>query len=122
MTQLENEWNDACTADAQFHTDSTTSRNRIDYIWMSQSILFNLLNSELHITELYSSDHKLLFVQLLKDGIFDNPARAALKQSNIFRTVFLYNTVEPVQWKTFATHTNSKAFALNSGTDPTSLV
>ena len=49
----------ASDSDPAFSTfSSTVSRSRIDYIWISQSILFNLLNSGLHTTELYSSDTK----------------------------------------------------------------
>ena len=63
---------------------------------MSQFLLYNLLNGGLHTTELYTSDYKLLFIQVLKDTIFGNPARAALKQSDISHTIFLYDTIEPV--------------------------
>src|SRR5213593_2180249 len=82
---------------------------------MSQSLLYNLLHGGLHTTELYSSDYKLLFIQVLKDAIFGNPTRAALKQSNISRTIFLYDTIKPILWDMFATHTNTKALDLLGG-------
>src|SRR5271170_6915181 len=84
-------------------TSTTGTSSRIDYIWITHSLI-PLLTYANHIQpDLYSSDHLMITNFIDITAIMNLPAAASLRQKSISRKIFIYKDATTENWDNFAT-------------------
>src|SRR5215216_3942810 len=89
-----------------FTFSSHNSQSRIDFIFISSSLLNSLVHVNNKTTDLYQSDHKLLHLTLF-DYIFNHKSRAKLRQQNVTKIIFDYDKTTSDNWTKFGKSTNN---------------
>src|SRR5256885_141223 len=81
-----------------------TVSSRLDYHWLSPSLIANLFFSEIYWPDyrLINSDHAIVHLILLTENLFDGKASAKLKQQDIARRVIDYSSTTIDHWTFFA--------------------
>jgi hypothetical protein len=84
------------------HT-GTLESSRIDYHWLSTSLLPNLLHLSVYWPEhrVVNSDHTIVHSVLLTENLFDMKSAAKLKQQDQGRKVIDYAVVTDLHWNKF---------------------
>ncbi len=81
--------------------------SRIDYIWISQSLIQQFIYCSLLRTTLYQSDHKMILLSLNKCQLFDAPLNIHYNQKQCYKTKFNYNKMSTNSWHNFTDLTDS---------------
>ena len=89
--------------------NNRSSSSRIDLIWLSESLHYDILYSDHHFNHIYNTDHKTVFVHLLNEDIFDRFQYAHTKRSHSVRQTFNYKSVTGKDWEKFS-HATSHFF------------
>src|SRR5688572_11161305 len=77
-----------------------TSR-RIDYIWVSESIVQDIILTKVHKNEMIRSDHHLLIMTMETRKIYGNRSRANERKQKITRSIFNFKEMNKDKWKNF---------------------
>ena len=57
--------------------------SRIDQIWISEDLVTDTITSSNYVSDLYSSDHRAVYISFFTDNIFSKKGVASLKQHNM---------------------------------------
>src|SRR5688572_4973478 len=79
------------------------SPSRIDFIWISQNLIDESINSNIIDPELYKSDHLALYLSLYTTNLFKRKSIASLKQHNMRKRVFHYDDMNEERWLKYTT-------------------
>ena len=90
-----------------FPIDPNKTPSRIDYIWISQDLVEESINSNILSADVYTTDHKVVYVSFWTNNIFQKKSFAKMKQHNIKKRVFLYDSMDEEKWNQFALTTDA---------------
>jgi hypothetical protein len=79
------------------------SSTRIDYIWISRSLVMESLTSGTFTAQYFNTDHKAVHMSFLQNSIFQKNSDAKLRQQQIKKRVYTYDTMNDEKWDQYAT-------------------
>src|ERR1044072_6945150 len=94
------------TPSTPFHTFTPNHPNqspsRIDFIWVSTNLLNDIINSNVIDQQLYSSDHKVIYISMFSTNLFKRKSIASRKQHKMGKTIYHYDQMDNDKWQEFA--------------------
>ena len=110
----------------RFHTfkhSANNSTSRIDYQWVSPSLLPNLFYANNYWPDHHVSlsDHGISHTVLLTTNLFDSKSNAKIKQQGVSRKVIDYKSITETKWTDFAKLCDDELRTEASFSDPSNL-
>jgi endonuclease/exonuclease/phosphatase family metal-dependent hydrolase len=87
-----------------FPKSSNKSPSRIDYIWISQDLILESINSELYEIDTFNTDHKAIYLNLFPYNLIGNKQYATLRQQQMKKTIFHYDKMTKDEWDDYGNY------------------
>ena len=80
---------------------SSSSPTRIDFIWISRSLVMESIACSSFVPQFFNTDHKALFMSFYTNDLFKKHSEATLRQHKIKKRVYTYDHMNDQKWDNF---------------------